>query len=67
LTASGDPLEPTDATYVGIGLCGATIAVGITALIVLPGKETYGDPLRVYNESHPEAPYVAPNLGVVAR
>lgn len=64
VNASSDPLDPGSTSYVGVGLCGATIAVGLTAVFVLPRKSTYGSPLRVYNERHPEAPYVAPKLGV---
>jgi hypothetical protein len=61
---SSDPLAPSSATYAGIGLCVTAIAVGIAAFIVLPKMGTYGEPLRVYNEGHAEAPFVAPDLKV---
>jgi hypothetical protein len=52
------------ATWSGIGLCAATLVLGIAAIIVVPSKHAYGEPLRLYNHSHPETPWLAPSLGV---
>jgi len=63
---SSDSLEPTTTTYTGIGFCAATIALGVATVIVTPKMSTYGQPLKLFNEDHPETPFVAPRLGVSA-
>ena len=47
-----------------VGLCGAAIGASIAGLVVTPKPGTYGEPLRTFNDSHRDTPFVAPKLKV---
>jgi hypothetical protein len=59
------PREERDRNlYLGLAVCGAGVITSIATIIVTPKMSTYGGPLRTFNETHPQTPFIAPKLGV---
>jgi hypothetical protein len=57
-----DKYEGNALFWTGIASCGVTVVLGIIGILDAPNGRDYADVLRIYNASHPDAPWSAPAL-----